>query len=167
MELGRIDPERLVFVDKRGTHTSLAPIYAYAPIGERAFFETPRNRAKNTTLLTSLHGAGMGLLWRWRGLRPPESSRLRDLRRAGASLRPEPGAAHGDGQPTANFSVIDLYRMMRTKGFDEGLTQGLLDRSCMDRVRGSIPTQPAVGAAWGNSEKPSADPRRGGEGRTA
>jgi hypothetical protein len=33
MELGRIDPERLVFVDEMGTHTSLAPIYAYAPIG--------------------------------------------------------------------------------------------------------------------------------------
>jgi hypothetical protein len=60
MELGRIDPERLVFVDEMGTHTSLAPIYAYAPIGERAFFEIPRNRAKNTTLLTSLYGSGMG-----------------------------------------------------------------------------------------------------------
>ena len=34
--------------------------------------------------------------------------------------------------------------MMRTKGFAEGLTQGLLDRSCMYGVRGSIPTQPAV-----------------------
>jgi transposase len=43
-----------------GTHTSLAPLYAYAPVGERAFFEIPRNRAKNTTLLTSLHRGGMG-----------------------------------------------------------------------------------------------------------
>jgi hypothetical protein len=43
MELGRIDPSRLVFVDEMGTHTSLAPIYAYAPIGERAFFEIPRD----------------------------------------------------------------------------------------------------------------------------
>ncbi len=60
MELGRIDPERLVFVDEMGTHTSLAPIYAYAPIGERAFFEIPRNRGKNTTLLTSIHVEGMG-----------------------------------------------------------------------------------------------------------
>ena len=60
MELGRIDPERLVFVDEMGTHTSLAPLYAYAPIGERAFFEVPRNRGKNTTLLTSLHSGGMG-----------------------------------------------------------------------------------------------------------
>src|SRR3712207_3476707 len=60
MEVGRIDAGRLVFVDEMGTHTSLAPLYAYAPIGERAFFEVPRNRGKNTTLLTSLHTEGMG-----------------------------------------------------------------------------------------------------------
>ena len=60
MEVGRIDPGCLVFVDEMGTHTSLAPLYAYAPIGERAFFEIPKNRGKNTTLLTSLHGGGMG-----------------------------------------------------------------------------------------------------------
>src|SRR5687768_9983027 len=60
MEVGRIDPGCLVFVDEMGTHTSLAPLHAYAPIGERAFFEIPRNRGKNTTLLTSLHAEGMG-----------------------------------------------------------------------------------------------------------
>ncbi len=59
MELGNIDAERFVFVDEMGTHTSLAPLYAYAPVGERAFFEIPRNRGKNTTLLTSLHQGGM------------------------------------------------------------------------------------------------------------
>jgi transposase len=60
MEVGRLHPGRLVFVDEMGTHTSLAPLYAYSPIGERAFFEIPRNRGKNTTLLTSLHQGGMG-----------------------------------------------------------------------------------------------------------
>ena len=60
MEVGRIDPGRLVFVDEMGTRTSLAPLYAYAPIGERAFFEIPRNRGKNTTLLTSIDREGMG-----------------------------------------------------------------------------------------------------------
>jgi transposase len=60
IELGRIDAERLVFVDEMGTHTSLAPLYAYFPIGERAFFEVPRNRGTNTTLLTSLNAQGMG-----------------------------------------------------------------------------------------------------------
>lgn len=60
MEVGRLDPGCLVFVDEMGTHTSLAPLYAYAPVGERAFFKIPRNRGKNTTLLTSLHQEGMG-----------------------------------------------------------------------------------------------------------
>jgi hypothetical protein len=48
MEVGRIDPGRLVFVDEMGTHTSLAPLYAYAPIGQRAYFEIPRNRVPRT-----------------------------------------------------------------------------------------------------------------------
>ncbi len=60
MEVGGIDPGRLVFVDEMGAHTSLAPLYAYAPVGERAFFEIPRNRGKNTTLLTSIDRGGMG-----------------------------------------------------------------------------------------------------------
>jgi hypothetical protein len=60
MEVGRIDPGRLVFVDEMGTHTSLAPLYAYTPVGERAFFKVPRNRGKNTTLLTSMTTEGMG-----------------------------------------------------------------------------------------------------------
>jgi transposase len=59
-ELGGLDPSRLVFVDEMGTHTSLAPLYAYSPVGERAFFEVPRNRGKNTTLIASLHAEGMG-----------------------------------------------------------------------------------------------------------
>ena len=60
MEIGLLDPGCLVFVDEMGTHTSLAPLYAYAPVGERAFFKIPRNRGANTTLLTSLHQGGMG-----------------------------------------------------------------------------------------------------------
>ena len=49
-----------MFVNEMGTHTSLAPLYAYAPTGQRAFFEIPRNRGTNTTLLPSLHAQGMG-----------------------------------------------------------------------------------------------------------
>src|SRR5215216_3245275 len=60
MEVGRVDPGRLVFVDEMGTHTSLAPLYAYAPIGKRAFFEVPRNRGSNTALLCSLRSEGVG-----------------------------------------------------------------------------------------------------------
>jgi transposase len=60
LEVGCVDPERLVFVDEMGSHTSLAPLYAYAPVGERALLEIPRNRGTNTTLLSSLHLRGMG-----------------------------------------------------------------------------------------------------------
>lgn len=59
-QMGDLDPGRLVFVDEMGVHTSLAPVYAYAPIGERAFFEIPRNRGRNTALLSSLHAGGIG-----------------------------------------------------------------------------------------------------------
>ena len=53
-------PESLVFVDEMGVHTSLAPIYGYAPKGERLRLSVPRNRGKNTTLLSSITVGGMG-----------------------------------------------------------------------------------------------------------
>ena len=34
-----IDPSRLVFVDEMGANTSLAPLYAYSPSGQRAYAE--------------------------------------------------------------------------------------------------------------------------------
>jgi transposase len=52
--------ERLIFVDECGTHTSLAPIYGYAPRGERLRLSVPRKRGKNTTLLSSMTIEGMG-----------------------------------------------------------------------------------------------------------
>ena len=57
---GKLDGRRLVFVDEMGTHTSLAPLYAYSPRGKRAFFKVPRNSGKNTTLLASIGWEGMG-----------------------------------------------------------------------------------------------------------
>jgi transposase len=56
----QIDARRLVFVDEMGTNTSLSPLYAWAPRGERAFCSVPRNRGKNTTLLSSMTLEGMG-----------------------------------------------------------------------------------------------------------
>jgi hypothetical protein len=55
-----VEPERLVFVDECGTHTSLAPIYGYAPKGERLRLSVPRKRGKNTALLWSMSLEGMG-----------------------------------------------------------------------------------------------------------
>lgn len=56
----KVDPERLVFVDEMGANTSLSPIYAYSPRGERAHVRVPRNRGPNTTLLSSMTTEGMG-----------------------------------------------------------------------------------------------------------
>jgi hypothetical protein len=55
-----IATERLVFVDEMGTNTSLHPLYAWSPRGERACCSVPRNRGKNTTLLASMTVEGMG-----------------------------------------------------------------------------------------------------------
>jgi transposase len=52
--------ERLVFVDEMGTNTSLHPLYAWSPRGERARCSVPRNRGTNTTLLASMTAEGMG-----------------------------------------------------------------------------------------------------------
>ncbi len=60
MVSGEVDPERLVFVDEMGAHTSLAPLYGYSRKGERVRLEVPRNRGKNTTLLASITLGGMG-----------------------------------------------------------------------------------------------------------
>ena len=57
---GALDPRRLLFIDECGTHTSLAPVYGYAPRGERLRLSVPRNRGKNTTLLASITLEGMG-----------------------------------------------------------------------------------------------------------
>jgi transposase len=56
----RVETERLVFVDEMGTNTSLSPIYAWAPKGQRARWPVPRNRGANTTVLSSMSMEGMG-----------------------------------------------------------------------------------------------------------
>jgi hypothetical protein len=44
-----------------GANTSLAPLHAWSPQGERACLWAPRNRGKNTTLLASMSlEEGMG-----------------------------------------------------------------------------------------------------------
>jgi transposase len=60
MVVAEVDPERLVFVDEMGVHTSLAPLYGYALRGERLRLSVPRNRGPNITLLSSMTTGGMG-----------------------------------------------------------------------------------------------------------
>jgi transposase len=54
------EPERLVFVDEMGINTSLTPLYAWSPKGERAQARVPRNWGANVTLLASMSVRGMG-----------------------------------------------------------------------------------------------------------
>ena len=54
---GAVDPRTLVLVDEMGANTTLAPLYAYAPEGRRAYAQVLRNRGANTTL-------GKALRWR-------------------------------------------------------------------------------------------------------
>ena len=56
----KTEPKRLAFVDEMGTNTSLSPLRAWSRRGERARCAVPRNRGKNTTLLSSMSVEGMG-----------------------------------------------------------------------------------------------------------
>jgi transposase len=57
---GKVDAERLVFVDEMGTNVSLSPLYAWSRKGERAFGSAPQNWGKNVTLLASITREGLG-----------------------------------------------------------------------------------------------------------
>lgn len=52
------DPERLVFLDESGFHTSLTRGYARAPSHQRAVGRVPRNHGTNHTLICTLSLAG-------------------------------------------------------------------------------------------------------------
>ena len=58
MGTGKLDAFQLVFVDEMGTNTSLSPLYAWAPKGQRAYCSVPRNRQSNTTHLSSMSVEG-------------------------------------------------------------------------------------------------------------
>jgi transposase len=56
-----LDARKLVFVDESGTNITLAPLYGWAPKGERAYGKAPRNWEKNITLIASLSAEGIGV----------------------------------------------------------------------------------------------------------
>jgi transposase len=51
--------ETLVFVDESGCNLALTPRYGWAPRGERAVAQAPRNRGPNTTVLAALTTEGL------------------------------------------------------------------------------------------------------------
>jgi transposase len=56
----QVDARSLVFVDEMGTNTALSPLYGWSKKGQRAYCSVPRNRRKNTTVLSSMTLEGMG-----------------------------------------------------------------------------------------------------------
>jgi transposase len=59
-EVAVLDPATLVFLDETSTPTTLTPLRARAPRGERAVGRVPRGRWHAVTLLATLTPAGMG-----------------------------------------------------------------------------------------------------------
>ena len=51
--------EALVFVDESGCNLALTPRYGWAPRGERAVAQAPRNRGPNTTVWAALTAEGL------------------------------------------------------------------------------------------------------------
>jgi putative transposase len=51
---GRIEPERLVFLDETWTKTNMAPLRGWAPRGERLPTKVPQGRWKTTTFVAAL-----------------------------------------------------------------------------------------------------------------
>jgi transposase len=60
MVVEQVDAKQLVFVDEMGTNTALSPTYGWSKKGRRAHCSVPRNRGKNTTVLSSMTLEGMG-----------------------------------------------------------------------------------------------------------
>jgi transposase len=53
-EVLKCDPKRLVFIDESGFNLALAPLYARAPKGQRAYGQVPKNRGENSSLIAAL-----------------------------------------------------------------------------------------------------------------
>jgi len=51
--------QRFVFVDECSTNIALSPVYARAPIGERALGKAPRNWGKNVSLICAIDHQGV------------------------------------------------------------------------------------------------------------
>jgi transposase len=56
----RLAAKCFVFVDERGSNTSLSPLYGWSRVGERLRVKAPKNWGKNVTLLSSMSMEGMG-----------------------------------------------------------------------------------------------------------
>jgi len=60
VEMAGVDPADLVFLDETATPTTLTPLRARAPRGERAVGRVPRGRREHVSWLATLTPAGVG-----------------------------------------------------------------------------------------------------------
>ena len=72
---GRIEPERLVFIDETWTKTNMAPLRGWAPCGERLIAKVPHGRWKTTTFLAALRHDRIDAPWLLEGPIDGESFR--------------------------------------------------------------------------------------------
>ena len=72
---GRIEPERLVFIDETWTKTDMAPLRGWAPCGERLIAKVPHGRWKTTTFLAALRHDRIDAPWLLEGPIDGESFR--------------------------------------------------------------------------------------------
>jgi hypothetical protein len=104
----------LVFVDEMGTNTSLSPLYAWAPRGERASCSVPRNRGPNTTLLSSMTLEGMGTSLAVEGATNREV--FRDICGADLGAHAAQGSGSGDGQPLKAHKGERVKELIEERG---------------------------------------------------
>ena len=58
--MGTVDPASLVFLDETSTPTTLTPLRARSPRGQRAYGQVPRGRWTTVTLVATLTPTGLG-----------------------------------------------------------------------------------------------------------
>jgi transposase len=86
--VAHLDPERFVFVDESGTHTSLTRLYAWAPHDQRATGSVPRNHGKNVTLVAALSPDGLQTPWLIEGAMDTETFEWYIKEQLAPTLRP-------------------------------------------------------------------------------
>jgi transposase len=60
---GRIDPERLVFIDETWTKTNMAPLYGWAARGQRLDAKVPHGHWKTSTFVAALRHDRVAAPW--------------------------------------------------------------------------------------------------------
>lgn len=60
---GRVDPERLVFIDETWTKTNMVPLHGWAPCGQRLPGKAPHGRWKTMTFLAALRHDQLTAPW--------------------------------------------------------------------------------------------------------